>query len=110
MAGRKRPTTPAGKRDLDVVVPLQPLFGGYNDTRTPMDAARGPSATAMNRNDAAGGKFNNLRSAIGPCGKWVVGFGRLPSLAELYARARGGAERRGESGPSFGPGPPGISF
>jgi hypothetical protein len=42
----------------------------------------------MNRNDAAGGKFNNLRSAIGPCGKWVVGFGRLPSPAELYARAR----------------------
>ena len=29
----------------------------------------------MNCNDAAGGKFNDLRSAIGPRGKWVVGFG-----------------------------------
>jgi hypothetical protein len=29
----------------------------------------------MNCNRAPGGKFNDLRSAIGPRGKWVVGFG-----------------------------------
>jgi hypothetical protein len=33
----------------------------------------------MNCNDAAGGKFNDLRSAIGPRGKWVVGFGHVKS-------------------------------
>jgi hypothetical protein len=31
----------------------------------------------MNCNDAAGGKFNDLRSAVGPRGKWVVGFGHV---------------------------------
>jgi len=39
----------------------------------------------MNCNDAAGGKFNNLRSAIGPCGKWVVGFGH-DNLQAFVAR------------------------
>jgi hypothetical protein len=46
---------PTGKRNLDVPVQLQNLFSGNDDSRTPMDAARGSSATTVNSDDATAG-------------------------------------------------------
>jgi hypothetical protein len=66
---------PTGKRDFDILVSLQNFFSGYDDPGTPMDAARGPSATAMNSDDAASGTLDELCGMIGKRDKGICGLG-----------------------------------
>ena len=49
VAARERSVgnAPARKCKLDILVALQDFFGCDDDSGTPMDAARGPSVTAM---------------------------------------------------------------
>jgi hypothetical protein len=69
VAARERSVSnaPAGKRKLDVLVALQDFFRGDDDSGTPMDAARGPSPSAMNGDDAACGAFDKLRCVVREC-------------------------------------------
>jgi hypothetical protein len=68
-------SAPIGKRNLDVLVSLQSLFSGDDDSGTPMDAARGPSTTAVNCDNAAAGAIDQMCGMIRKRDKWIGGFG-----------------------------------
>jgi hypothetical protein len=51
------------------------FFSSDDDSRTPMDAARGPSATAVNSDDAAYGALDELCGMIRKRDKRIGGFG-----------------------------------
>jgi hypothetical protein len=55
---------PAGKRNLEVLVPLQNFFRSDDNSGTPVDAARRASATAMDSDYAACGVLDQM------CGKF----------------------------------------
>src|SRR6516225_1187649 len=65
---------PARKCKLDILVALQDFFGCDDDSGTPMDAARGPPPSAINRDDAAGDAFDKLRGVVRECEKGAPGF------------------------------------
>src|SRR5207245_6931765 len=65
----------ARKRDLEVFVLLDRLLGGHDDAGTPMNTACGPSATAMNSDDAGGSAFDKLYGVIRKRDQWAGGLG-----------------------------------
>src|SRR5439155_9526174 len=72
----------------DVFVSLQHFFSGNDDPGTPVDAARGSSATAMNSNDAACGALDQLRGMIRKRDKRIGGFGHEQVLQNNIACGR----------------------
>ena len=80
---------PTRKHHLDALIAFKNFFSGDDDAGAPMDSACGPSGSAMNSNNASGGVFDELRSAIRKRDKRVdgVGHGKVSNeccLAEMW--------------------------
>jgi hypothetical protein len=71
---------PTRKRNLDVLVLIENLFGRDDDPGTPMDAACGQSATAMHTDDAACGTLDELCGMIRKGDERIGGFGHEQAL------------------------------